>query len=1031
MTMTLEDVNQKPPNPPQMIWAAVGLSAFLFIVSLFIFSRISASDLQRFQQNLENGNVLILSSMNPYRSVRAKAAVSGYQRFRAVLDQPPVRLPDLTAAYPDAVKYLAYHPNDAEALADLALYYFLSGKNLTAETLALKAVSMDPFNRRVRLEACRCQAYSFTDRERMMASTWDLWFAERNFVRSMKDVPQKVQFAYQLLWKLRTLNDKRNYHFGPEDFRYKPEANQARLDQLDAEGDAIAPQYAFSLFLTDPSRWASDTLDVLDEKALKDPENLEAQFVAAEWSGNTTLADSAYQAFLQKCPQDPEAKKRMDGFKAVYDVSPNEDQKMAGLNVYAPTHPTDNQWMAREQGGLNQFKSDYTISSPEPEGTGGDDLDALRKVIDGVNSVGPDETKADYDYPQPAENELTIDQLFAQAKPLPTCPYVCPLTDEAGKPTRLGAYLSMLSMIRASYLPDSALRVESPLQDFEWRGGCGLIADDKMLRGYAAQMGATSQCAGSLVPRESGYEVSVTFTGDFPTAFYSKSFKKNKLHLIPNWIADRTHHWMGTKLSRSQKKELKKPVFTDDDSLNRSLDLETYASWHTVDAPPWDGVFARNPQSSLVLSIYYYNQKQILGISDPKPLEAFLAKHPQDDMIKILLASFYSDKMMYGKALKIYFDVLSRDPTKTDLYNSVKYCLSRIGDWKAVRHFYETAAQTFPQSGPVQLAAGIFFKDYAWVARGDDWGYKVTPWNAELMQRRLELAKKYDEKSEALNPDDTRAEAGLLTVGMGIQAPQTEMDQIFNQGVSQDTGLTDLFVNRLEYLKPKWGGSVAQMMGFARQWESIHPRLMIDALGEKTQEYIGRTNDDKKAYYQYMGGQEVWPEMKKAYERMLTLFPDNFEMWAEYAGSAANGNHVEDFLDFLRAQAKTDDTVQMVLPYLVINVYTYRAEAIGWDEPGEVYLNSQKVWNDYYDAIMTAMKQDPDNYGFLNDQAESCVGWNRYELARVIFKQIGDHWTPSLWSKDKFDQFKAVAFGQAHPTWHVCTKPVNAADEHY
>ena len=1019
------------PKLSRKNWKAVISGLVLVCVLLIIFSGISSSRLQYFQAELENGNLIGSISANPFRALRAKSSVSGYLIFKNLLGQTPVDLRDLKTAYPDAVKYLAYHSGDAEALAGVARYYFLSGMNLPAETLALKAVEMDPFNRAVRQSACLSQAYSFTYRERTMAANLDLLNSERNFVKSLKDIPPSKRVYYKVYWFFWKRSQKQNYHFEPEDYSFDPDVNKARLKVLEDEEQKLIPQYAFSLFLTDPSRWAPDALDLIDGKALKNPNNQEYRFIVSEWMGDTSTASEAYQAFLQQCPQDLEAKKRMDGFKSVYNVSPNEDQKMAGLDFYLPKHPKDNQWMAKEQFANQQFQPGYTIFSPEPAGTGGNDLEALDKIVDGVNSTSPGESKQDYVYPQRAENKLAINDLFDQAKPLRSCPLVLPLADGEGHQTRLGAYLSNLSMIRASYLPDSILNLDNPLEDFEWWGGQDLVPGSNAEKGQSAKMGTSSRCVGSLVQKKKGYEVKVAFSGEFPDASFSKTFKKNQLHMVPNWIADRMHHWLGTNFNRIQKAELKKPIFSDDESLSRALYLENFQSWHTDETPPWEGVFKANPDSSLVATIYYENKKELLGISDPKPLEAFLEKHPHDDQVKMILAGFYNDKFMYGKAIKIYFDLLSRNPTNTRIYSSIKYSFARINDWPAIRRFYDLAARKFPKDGRVQLEVGNFFRQYAWTARGDGWGYEVTAWNYSLMQKRLEIAEKHYRNSESLNPYDTRAEAGILTVGMGTDRTPAEMDAVFNQAVSLNPDELEPFTNRMEALKKKWGGSDQQMMDFARKWEKIHPRLMLNAIAEKATEEPGYNSDDTKVYYRFMGLPKNWSDLNDAYHQMLTLYPENFEMWGEYSYASAMTDHVQDFLKFLREKAGADSAVQAFFPYEVINAHQYRAAAIDWAEAGQVYLNTQSVWNDYYDALESIMKQDPENYGFLNEQAQRCVGWNRNELARRIFTQIGDHWTPRIWAKEKFEKYKEVAFGKSSPTWHVCTKPVNAKNEHY
>ncbi len=117
----------------------------LFLLILFMLSGFSSGQLKSIQTQLEKGNLPSSWSLNPFRSLKADETLADRAAFKAAVDQVPPDLAGLQAAYPNEVKYLAYHPQDAEAVADLAEYFYLGGMDLPAESLALKAVELDPF----------------------------------------------------------------------------------------------------------------------------------------------------------------------------------------------------------------------------------------------------------------------------------------------------------------------------------------------------------------------------------------------------------------------------------------------------------------------------------------------------------------------------------------------------------------------------------------------------------------------------------------------------------------------------------------------------------------------------------------------------------------------------------------------------------------------------------------------------------------------------------------------------------------------
>jgi hypothetical protein len=216
-------------------------------------------------------------------------------------------------------------------------------------------------------------------------------------------------------------------------------------------------------------------------------------------------------------------------------------------------------------------------------------------------------------------------------------------------------------------------------------------------------------------------------------------------------------------------------------------------------------------------------------------------------------------------------------------------------------------------------------------------------------------------------------------------------------------------------------------MAFAKKWGAIHPELIVEAIKEKANH---PKTGDPQDYYQYLASPNIWHEYNEAYQNYFkNICMDDYEFLVEYAYDCAKTNNVKDFLTFLRASAAKDKILNHLYPYLVTTIYEYRASAVGWQHAGQLYLNSKEVWPDYREAMMQAFEQDPDNYSFMNEQALKSVGWGRFKLGRTIFNLIGDHWVSVAWTKEKFDQYKRVAFGKEKPTWHPCLSPEELRDE--
>jgi class 3 adenylate cyclase len=166
-------------------------------------------------------------------------------------------------------------------------------------------------------------------------------------------------------------------------------------------------------------------------------------------------------------------------------------------------------------------------------------------------------------------------KLEAEAK-VPNCPAILPLLDKARKITPVGSYLSYLAMRRVASLPGSGFKLADGWQKFKKFGlfsGEPILAStakDELLQAF----GDKDFGEGQFVKTSKGYTVTVTFGGSHLEKTYSKTFKKNGLHLVSDWMATSLLDWMGVELTADQRTYLSKPLYDNDADLARGPKLE-------------------------------------------------------------------------------------------------------------------------------------------------------------------------------------------------------------------------------------------------------------------------------------------------------------------------------------------------------------------------------------------------------------------------------------------------------------------------
>ena len=685
-----------------LITVGVLLAAFLVT---FTMSFISASSLKAFQKDLENGTLkspVVLG--NPLRFLQVSLRAADAEKFKDAVENYDGRLDPVKERYPGAVAYLAYNPNSAEVLSMIARYYFLSNSRLPAETLALKAVALDPYNLTSRRAPVLCQALHADQRERLMAGTWAIISMQEQFLKYFEKVKGRdkaLLYFGQLLGQL--LAKKEANPVWNNFISWSTAKNEEKLKSLEKEGDWLKYQYAFGLFLNDQLRWKDDAKDCLDEEAVKaDPSNLEHQLVVdawvAEWMEDPALIAASRQSLEQTKLADPLAQKRLWDFKTAFESEKGYDKQMDALKVYDCLHPEDPVWTRLENDAL-LLPQEFQAPSPEPEGAS-DSRDWLAKIASGEQSPAPGRTKEDYTYPQTAEVKKMIDDRFQETATMPVCPILLPLKDAQDRYSPLGAYLSVQAMTLASFPGKQILSFWAPFTTFkDWDLFCHSGLDHSgLLQELTAETGVTSFAEGTLLDKDGGWEATLRFKGGARTASYAKRFKKNQLHLIPSWMAQSLHAWLGTRLSRTQKARLKRTIFTDDGDLIHGLTLENIGISTNQSLPGWDGIGSRNPKSPFVLFRQYHTQKDIIGVVNLDPVERLVKKDPQDDLSRFFVAAMYNNEGMYGKCLNLYLDFLAKDQTNTKYYSNVSSALESLGDYANARYLYKKWPRGFPMT---------------------------------------------------------------------------------------------------------------------------------------------------------------------------------------------------------------------------------------------------------------------------------------------------------------------------------------------
>jgi hypothetical protein len=189
------------------------------------------------------------------------------------------------------------------------------------------------------------------------------------------------------------------------------------------------------------------------------------------------------------------------------------------------------------------------------------------------------------------------------------------------------------------------------------------------------------------------------------------------------------------------------------------------------------------------------------------------------------------------------------------------------------------------------LVRGYFWCTYGWEARTRAFAPDVPAGGFEALQERLEIARKALTEAWRLRPDDARAANYLLDIEKSVGGDRATMELWFERAMKADGDKYSACFTKLDWLDPKWHGSVEEMLAFGRACRATRNwRVGITVLdGDAHLRYAFMLEPAEEM--KYLGSPEVWSEIKSVYDEYLEHHPNADVVRSKYAALGYLGGH--------------------------------------------------------------------------------------------------------------------------------------------
>jgi len=125
-------------------------------------------------------------------------------------------------------------------------------------------------------------------------------------------------------------------------------------------------------------------------------------------------------------------------------------------------------------------------------------------------------------------------------------------------------------------------------------------------------------------------------------------------------------------------------------------------------------------------------------------------------------------------------------------------------------------AEAEPANPVARQFRGDFLVAWGWALRGGRRANKTKAEQFAAFFEALEVAREELLGAAALAPSDAGPIVSLLDVARGLQAPRADVDELYAEAQRREAWVPYAARSMVQYLAPKWYGSVEEVLAFAR-----------------------------------------------------------------------------------------------------------------------------------------------------------------------------------------------------------------------
>jgi hypothetical protein len=216
------------------------------------------------------------------------------------------------------------------------------------------------------------------------------------------------------------------------------------------------------------------------------------------------------------------------------------------------------------------------------------------------------------------------------------------------------------------------------------------------------------------------------------------------------------------------------------------------------------------------------------------------------------------------------------------------------------------------RSEAAQYAEAVYWRTYAWKARGSGYASSVSKEGWELFRERLNKSKDILDALRTVPPRCPAPYPLMLSVLTELGATEDQLLAVYSEGTSRFPEYHNIYFSMATHYQPKWGGSVEEYDAFATR--AAEQTKEFEGMGMYARLYWLVDYESGIPFYERPSQPPEWKKLHAGYEDLMRKYPSSMHNLGKYVGVVCRTRDSKLYRELRSKIAGYEQSAEMVDP---------------------------------------------------------------------------------------------------------------------